>query len=101
MRSRCSAWPSRPQRFEAPATRPPRWRRARRRWRMFGGEILSAAGDGDWVIPYRARLEEVRLGLVEDQLAARLDLGASGEVIGELEATRAASIRCARACGRC
>ena len=53
---------------------------------MFGGEILSAAGDGDWVIPHRARLEEVRLGLVEDQLAARLDLGASGEVIGELEA---------------
>ena len=53
---------------------------------MFGGEILSAAGDGDWVMPYRARLEEVRLGLVEDQLAARLDLGAAGEVIGELEA---------------
>ena len=52
---------------------------------LFGGEILSAAGDGDWVIPYRARLEEVRLGLVEDQLAARLDLGASSEVIGELE----------------
>jgi predicted ATPase/DNA-binding SARP family transcriptional activator len=52
---------------------------------MFQGEILSAAGDGDWVIPYRARLEEVRLALVEDQLAARVDLGASGEVIGELE----------------
>jgi predicted ATPase/DNA-binding SARP family transcriptional activator len=53
---------------------------------MFQGEILSAAGDGDWVIPHRVRLGEVRLGLVEDQLAARLDLGASGEVIGELEA---------------
>ncbi len=52
---------------------------------MFQGEILSAAGDGDWVIPYRARLEEVRLALIEDQLAARLDLGASSEVIGELE----------------
>jgi predicted ATPase/DNA-binding SARP family transcriptional activator len=52
---------------------------------MFQGDILSAAGDGDWVIPYRARLGEVRLGLIEDQLAARLDLGASGEVIGELE----------------
>ena len=36
-------------------------------------------------IPYRARLEEVRLGLIEDQLAARLDLRASSEVIGELE----------------
>ena len=52
---------------------------------LFGGEILSNAGEGDWVVPYRARLEEVRLGLVEDQLAARLDLGASGEVIGVLE----------------
>ena len=53
---------------------------------MFRGEVLSGAGDGDWVVPYRARLGEVRLGLVEDQLAARLDLGASAEVIGELEA---------------
>ncbi len=53
---------------------------------MFRGEVLSAAGDGDWVIPHRARLEEVRLALVEDQLAARLDLGSSAELIGELEA---------------
>ena len=53
---------------------------------MFGGEILSGAGEGEWLIPYRARLEEVRLGLIEDQLAARLDLGASPAVIGELEA---------------
>jgi predicted ATPase/DNA-binding SARP family transcriptional activator len=53
---------------------------------MFGGEILSAAGDADWVAPYRAQLLEVRLGLVDDQLGARLDLGAAGELIGELEA---------------
>jgi predicted ATPase/DNA-binding SARP family transcriptional activator len=53
---------------------------------MFHGQILSGAGEGDWVIPHRARLEEARLGLIEGQLAARLDLGASGEVIGELEA---------------
>ena len=53
---------------------------------MFGGDVLSGAGDGEWVIPHRARLEEVRLGLLEAQLAARLDLGASGEVIGDLEA---------------
>ena len=38
------------------------------------------------MIPHRARLEEVRLGLIEDHLAARLDLGAAGDVIGELEA---------------
>jgi predicted ATPase/DNA-binding SARP family transcriptional activator len=53
---------------------------------MFRGEILSGAGDGDWVLPYRTRLAEVRLGLIEGQIAARLDLGASGDVIGELEA---------------
>ena len=53
---------------------------------MFQGDILGGAGEADWVIPHRARLEEVRLGLIEDQLAARLDLGAAGDVIGELEA---------------
>ena len=36
---------------------------------MFRGEILSGAGDGDWLVPHRSRLEEVHLGLVEDQLA--------------------------------
>src|SRR3954469_7738086 len=53
---------------------------------MFKGDILSGAGDVDWVIPHRARLEEVRLGLLENELAARLDLGAAGDVVGELEA---------------
>jgi predicted ATPase/DNA-binding SARP family transcriptional activator len=51
---------------------------------MFRGDaILSDAGDGEWLIPYRVRLAEVRLGLVEDQLAARMELGQ--DVIGELE----------------
>src|SRR5215218_3223395 len=53
---------------------------------MFKGDILSGAGDGDWVLPHRARLEEVRLGIIEGRLAARLDLGAAADVIGELEA---------------
>lgn len=53
---------------------------------MFKGDILSGAGDADWVIPHRARLEEVRLALIEDQLACRLDLGAAGDVVGDLEA---------------
>jgi predicted ATPase/DNA-binding SARP family transcriptional activator len=53
---------------------------------MFRGDILSDAGDGDWVIPHRTRLEEVQLGLVHDLLAARLELGDAAEVIGELEA---------------
>jgi predicted ATPase/DNA-binding SARP family transcriptional activator len=52
---------------------------------MFGGDILSGAGEGEWLIPYRARLEEARLGLIEGQLGARLDLGASAAVIGDLE----------------
>src|SRR3954447_6582412 len=52
---------------------------------MFKGEILSGAGEGDWVIPYRARLAEARLGLNEDRSAARLDLGAAGEVVGDLD----------------
>jgi len=53
---------------------------------MFRGDmVLSDAGDGDWLVPHRARLEEVRLGLVEDQLAARMELGAAREVIAELE----------------
>jgi len=52
---------------------------------MFRGEILPSAGDGEWVAPYRARLEETRLRLTEDHLAARIDLGAAGELVGELE----------------
>jgi DNA-binding SARP family transcriptional activator len=50
-----------------------------------GGVILCDAGDGEWVVPYRVRLEEVRLGLLEDQLAGRLALGEGAELIGELE----------------
>lgn len=52
---------------------------------LFRGEVLVDAGDGDWLQPHRARLEEVRLGLLEDQLAARVDLDLGGEVIGELQ----------------
>jgi predicted ATPase/DNA-binding SARP family transcriptional activator len=52
---------------------------------MFRGEILPDAGDGDWVAPCRARLDEARLRLSEDGLGARIDLGASGELVGELE----------------
>src|SRR4051794_14467137 len=52
---------------------------------MFKGDILSGAGDADWAIPHRARLETVRLGLLEGHFAARLDLGASGDVVAELE----------------
>ena len=53
---------------------------------MFGGEVLGGAGGGDWLAPHRVRLEEARLGLLEGRLAARLELGAALDVIGELEA---------------
>ena len=51
---------------------------------LFRGEVLVDAGD--WATPHRARLEEVRLGLVEDAMAARVELGAGAEVVAALEA---------------
>ncbi len=53
---------------------------------MFRGDVLGDAGDGEWAIPHRLRLEEARLALTEARLAARMALGATSEVIGELEA---------------
>ncbi|MDN5795351.1 MAG: AAA family ATPase [Intrasporangium sp.] len=50
---------------------------------LFRGDVLLEMGD--WAGPHRARLEEVRLGLIEDAIAARVDLGAGGDVVGELE----------------
>jgi len=58
--------------------------------KMYRGDILPAAGDGEWVNPHRARLEEARMKLVETQFSARLRLGDTGDVIGELEAAVAA-----------
>ncbi len=50
---------------------------------LFRGEVLVDAGD--WAAPHRTRLEEVRLGLVEDAMAARVELGAGSEIVGDLE----------------
>ena len=52
---------------------------------LFRGEVLVDVGDSDWLQAQRAQLEEVRMGLLEDLFAARVDLGAGGEVVGELE----------------
>jgi predicted ATPase/DNA-binding SARP family transcriptional activator len=55
---------------------------------LFRGEILRDAGDGDWLIPHRVKLEAVRLGLIESRLGARIRLGgagAAGAVVGELQ----------------
>ena len=50
----------------------------------FRGEVLPGAAD--WAVAHRTRLEEVRLGLLEDALAARVELGGGGELVGDLEA---------------
>jgi predicted ATPase/DNA-binding SARP family transcriptional activator len=52
---------------------------------MFRGDVLPSAGDGEWLAPYRARLEDAWLRLTEDHLAARIEMGAGGELVGELE----------------
>ena len=52
---------------------------------LYRGEVLQAAGDADWVHPHRARLEEIRLKLLEVGISARLRLGEVGNLIGELE----------------
>ncbi|HWI33652.1 MAG TPA: BTAD domain-containing putative transcriptional regulator, partial [Lapillicoccus sp.] len=57
--------------------------RAREGLALFRGQVLAEAGD--WAAPHRTRLEEVHMSLVEDAMAARVDLGAGGEVVGELE----------------
>ena len=57
---------------------------------LFGTEVLPAAGEAEWARAHRVRLEEARLRLTEDELAARMQLGASGEVTGVLEALVAA-----------
>jgi predicted ATPase/DNA-binding SARP family transcriptional activator len=54
--------------------------------RLYRGDVLPAAGDGDWVTAFRARLVEARLALLEIQFGARLRLGEAGDLIGELEA---------------
>ncbi len=52
---------------------------------MFNGPLLPAAGDASWVAAHRARLEEIRLGLLEARATVRSRLEPSGELIGELE----------------
>ena len=53
---------------------------------LSAGDVLAGAGDGDWAVAHRSRLEEVRSALLEDLLAARVELGGGGDVVGELEA---------------
>ncbi|MCW2737524.1 MAG: transcriptional activator domain [Nocardioides sp.] len=57
--------------------------RSREGLALFRGEVLAEVGD--WAAPHRTRLEELRLGLVEDAMAVRVELGAGSEVVAELE----------------
>lgn len=52
---------------------------------LFRGESLFGAIDADWLRPHRTHAEGLRLRLVEDRLRARLALGASGDVVDELQ----------------
>ena len=70
---------------------------------MFGTEVLPSPRElGDaWVAARTGRVWK-RPGwpLTEEHLAARLELGAAGELVGELESL-VASTRCANGCGGC
>ncbi|MCW3010230.1 MAG: transcriptional activator domain [Solirubrobacterales bacterium] len=55
----------------------------------FHGELLRGAGA--WATPYRSRLDDARLELVETRFGARVQLGGAGDLIGELEAAVAAA----------
>ena len=56
----------------------------------FHGDVLAAAGDGDWATVHRARLDEARMTLTETHCSARLRLGDPAAVVGDLEAAVAA-----------
>ena len=52
---------------------------------LFHGDVLPGAADAGWANPYQVRLEATRLSLIEDNLAAKVDLGAAQELVAELE----------------
>lgn len=51
----------------------------------FRGDLLPAAGDGEWIEPHRARLAASRVSLLETAFAARLATGHPGDLIGDVE----------------
>ena len=98
-RSRCCAWPTAPRALRAAGDPAAVRETCATALAMFSGEVLAGAGEGEWVRPHRTRLEEVRLDLVEGEIATQLDLGAAGDVIPELEALVRTHPLPARACG--
>ncbi len=52
----------------------------------FSGDVLAGVGDNAWILPHRARLDDVRLSLLETNFAARLRLGLASEIVNETPA---------------
>ena len=69
-------------RREAP---PLPWTRAPRPWRCSVPRASSTPTTPNGCRPFRSQAEELRLRLIEDSLGARVDLGATGEVVAELQ----------------
>ncbi|MFG2109900.1 AfsR/SARP family transcriptional regulator [Micromonospora chersina] len=66
----------------APAAALARFDEALRLWR---GPALADVGDADWALAEAARLEELRLGAVEDRLELLLEAGRQTEAVADLE----------------
>lgn len=69
------------RRHEEPARRAAALEEALSLWR---GEALAEVADRSWAQQEIIRLEEIRLGAVEDEIEAHLALGRHGEVLGRL-----------------
>ncbi|WP_446220031.1 AfsR/SARP family transcriptional regulator [Micromonospora sp. IBHARD004] len=53
--------------------------------RLWRGPALADVGDADWALAEGARLEELRLGAVEDRLELLLEAGRQAEAVADLE----------------
>ncbi|MFE9694489.1 BTAD domain-containing putative transcriptional regulator [Micromonospora sp. NPDC005806] len=53
--------------------------------RLWRGPALADVGDAEWALAEAARLEELRLGAVEDRLELLLEAGRQAEAVADLE----------------
>ncbi|MET8838053.1 BTAD domain-containing putative transcriptional regulator [Micromonospora sp. NPDC004540] len=67
---------------DGPAAALARFDEALRLWR---GPALADVGDAEWALAEAARLEELRLGAVEDRLELLLEAGRQAEAVADLE----------------
>ena len=52
---------------------------------LWRGQALADVGDAEWIEAESTRLEELRLGALEDRLELLLELGRHGEAVADLE----------------